>query len=145
MEPVKIQDLSLRRPPQVGGMGRVECRFPGCTKAVPRESGGRPYCSNHIHAMPYVARVSAQLRKITTENALVSCRGILALPSIGLSTTAQDIVCLLHEYQGVAPLDRFVRFLCLGPEQVSAYAEAMARAGMVRIVKRGRRLSLELA
>ena len=46
------------------GSGRRPCEYEGCDRAA---SGGKPYCGDHLHHIPYAAELFRREAELTAE------------------------------------------------------------------------------
>ncbi|MEZ6187370.1 MAG: hypothetical protein R3F62_20455 [Planctomycetota bacterium] len=126
---VRVPHISERRP-------APRCEAEGCQETT---RNGKPFCTNHVEHLPYVADLIDTLDARDAELARVQRRGARCVDPTGI--TAQEILLQLKLYGG-RTIARLSRDLMLEEDVVESYGRALAKLGAVSIGRHRRGLLL---
>lgn len=103
------------------------CQKRGCRSTT---TGGKPYCSDHLTELPYIARLREMLEEAEEEGSDEALEPV----NVG-GTIAQDLRRLLTT--GPKTVDLLANRLRLAPGVVLRHVKAMEQAGLVRRERHG--------
>ncbi|MGE0712346.1 MAG: hypothetical protein AB7N76_01640 [Planctomycetota bacterium] len=130
LSPIRTLDLRAAAP---APRGATRCSHPGCERGTRHT---KPYCTDHIHLLPYVTELLGDIDDRTRERERVRRRGPSAV-DLGSGTTEEILTELrLH---GCRSVGRLAKDLALDGRVVAAYVHALEDGGVVDVDRRRRR------